>query len=308
MRARTPPGVDPVGWASFTAEVRQLAWRARRESREAEALLADARIAKVVKLAREPLFTPEELAKLRKQRFQRQVDDACASCQHNAEQHMTEDMQEGSGRCTQPDCECSAFVPVEQPMPGLPQPWPWPTTAAGRFVVQPEKRRVLRRNIAMTAGGEVETLTEIPDGYQLVEEYQRRHSRPGRTRELIAAAAPKPTTPTTARSESYAALAQASIDAMREEGDRDRGALGKALDALRAFAAREQPPIRVEVAPAPAPIVHVAAQPAPVVNVQPPKVDVHVEQPRPRGVRVETDPQTGERRYVPIEADELEDD
>lgn len=47
--------------------------------------------------------------------------------------------------------------------------------------------------------------------------------------------------------------------------------------------------------PPPAPIVNL---PAPVVNLPAPEVTVNVEPPRARSVRVEEDPETGERRYV----------
>ncbi len=67
----------------------------------------------------------------------------------------------------------------------------------------------------------------------------------------------------------------------------------------------ESPDIHVEVAAPELPVipppnieVHVPKQEPPHVTVAAPEVRVEVPEPKPRSVRVEEDPDTGERRYV----------
>jgi hypothetical protein len=105
---------------------------------------------------------------------------------------------------------------------------------------------------------------------------------------------------------SMGALDRLSLVARKElEVEEDEGAFARLAEQVGRLADRPQPTIEVKP-----PDVHVTVPEQPPVNitVRPTPVTVNVEPPKPRGIRVVEDRMTGERTFLPIEADELEDD
>jgi hypothetical protein len=100
----------------------------------------------------------------------------------------------------------------------------------------------------------------------------------------------------------------ASEELAVEKGAQESGALEKLAAQVERLVNRPQPPITVKP-----PDVHVTLPEQPPVEIDytklpVPQVHVNVEQPRPRAVRVEVDPETGEKRYVVEELEpEVED-
>jgi hypothetical protein len=85
----------------------------------------------------------------------------------------------------------------------------------------------------------------------------------------------------------------------------ESGALTELAAEVRRLADRPQAPIEVKP---PDVFVELPEQPPVNITVRPTPVTVNVEPPKPRGIRVVEDRMTGERTFLPIEADELEDD